>query len=199
MSAMLMRAIRVLIAALAAAAALPAQAQISVSSTMVGVPILGGIYDVTFIQGNGTVSSFDLVYGVGSSPVLLFDASNAQAAAQAILSASNARDFDITPGASDAANEVFIMPYAYTATTFDFYAGWADTAGNIFSGVTGPFPGRSRISARQASFLSITVSAVPEPPSVLLSLLGGAVVLGWAAHVQRASPSRRRSRAASGR
>ncbi len=166
-----------LLAALCAASlTVCAQAQ-TVSTTLPGVVILGNTYDITFTQGVSGFTSFNNVFGTGS-PTLTFAAASAPAAAAEVLAAVAAAGFDITPGSDNPAAETFMLPFSYTATTFSYYAGWANTPGNTVVGVFGPFPDRTRTSSRAASMLTFT-SPVPEPSSALLALVGTGVVL-WA-------------------
>ena len=147
-----------------------------VSSTLNAVAILGNTYDVTFWQdpdaatlGSGG-TTFNDVFGAGS-PLLTFNAGNAAAAAAALLSATNAAGFDITPGNNQPNAEVFALPFAYDAADVSYYTGWANTPANSFTGVLGPFDVGRAFQVRFVSWVTFA-SAVPEPSTWVLVGLG---------------------------
>jgi PEP-CTERM motif len=118
---------------------------------------------------------------------LTFDAAAAPAATAEVLAAVALAGFDITPGGDDPAAQVFMLPFGFTATTFNYYAGWANTPDNALVGVFGPFPNRNRATLRSASMVTFT-SAVPEPSAAVLALMGMGVVL-WARRRKSAAPA----------
>ncbi len=162
-----MKPIRSALALTVLTLAASAQAAI-VTSALNNVSILGDTYNVTFTQD--TVTSFDLVFGAGSSPNLFFTTANAAAATADLLAALNTAGFDPTPASPSSTMDGFVLPFAYTATGFDYYTGFVDSPSNSNIGVFGPFTTSRAFGSRQLSYVSFerVGGTVPEPGSLAL-------------------------------
>lgn len=137
------------------------------TTTLDDVVIGTEIYDVIFHQDQDGFTSFDDVFGSGSSPTLTFSSSSAQGAASAVRNAADAIDFDYTPAGNDNG---FILPYAFTATHYDYYTGWSDDL--VLDGVFGSF-NHDRSSGAVTSFATFShKGSVPEPTTLALMTLG---------------------------
>lgn len=154
-------------AVLLVAGSLQAHAAI-VTVTFNNVQIGSDTYNVTFSQDSDGFTSFDDVFGLGSPVFMFTNETDAKAVATALQSTADALDLDVTPS---GANNVFLLPFAYTTTQFSFFTGWSDDP--LYDGVFGPFTDARTTSTFVGSFATFELAQVPEPGT--LALLGVAM------------------------
>jgi hypothetical protein len=134
------------------------------TTTLNNVTIDSRLYNVTFSQDSSRGTDFEDVFGTGSPTLTFTSEAAALAAATAVRAAADAVDFDYTVAGP---NNLFVLPFAFTASDFTYFTGWSDDPS--FDGVFGPFT-RSRSLRLVGAFA--TFEPVPEPGTLALLGLG---------------------------
>jgi uncharacterized protein (TIGR03382 family) len=138
------------------------------TTTLQNVTIGSSIYDVTFWQDTEGLTSFNQVYGTGSPQLAFNSLADALTAANAIRSAAEAIKFDYTVVVTYFNG--FVIPFAYTASTFSLVAGWSD---DLFGYETIPQATDPRGDLFATAFATFAQEpSVPEAPTVALLALG---------------------------
>jgi hypothetical protein len=160
------------IAAALAALALAASAQAALVSTTLSNVVIGGTtYNVTFTQDDSGTTSFDDVFGAGTSPALTFENNvTGLVAANALRAAVEATGFDSAPGYSGTEVIGFNVVFGLTPTNYSFYTVRPDVEDNIDVGVSAEASALRSAGTPWSfvTFATVTETPLPEPGSLAL-------------------------------
>jgi hypothetical protein len=145
----------------------------AINTTLNGVQIGSTIYNVTFWQDSTGSSTVDGVFG-GPPPITFSNSTDALAAANAVVTAGDAANFDYTPATGFNPSlyvNGFALVFAVDASTMSWVYGNSDT-NLLLVGVGGPLTQERSTRFGYSFAVFEAIAAVPEPGTLALLGLG---------------------------